>query len=49
MDNDRVLLANNMLTGEKGIQSNIEVANMCVQSNIPTDSFSLLYVLRNLY
>jgi hypothetical protein len=32
------------LTGEKEIQSNIEVANMCVQSNIPTDSVSLLYM-----
>jgi hypothetical protein len=31
------------LTGEKGIQSNIEVANMCVQSNLLTDSVSLLY------
>jgi hypothetical protein len=32
-----------MLTGEKGIRSNIEVANMCVQSNLLTDRVSLLY------
>jgi hypothetical protein len=32
-----------MLTGEKGIQSNIEVVNMRVQPNLPTDSISLLY------
>jgi hypothetical protein len=44
MGNDRVLLLwNSHIKWEKGIQSNIEVANMCVQSNLTTDSVSLLY------
>jgi hypothetical protein len=38
---------NTTLTGEKGIQSNIEVDNRCAKSNLLTDKVSLLYTVGN--